>query len=68
MDRSRSRLNPPAHPIPVPLAGASTAPCAHCGSRDTEPVPRMARLASEADDWVQCHTCGHVFTTPRWPR
>ena len=68
VERPRSRLIPSAHRIPAPPAHASTAPCTHCGSRDTEPLARMQRLTCAADDWVQCNECGHVFTTPRWPQ
>jgi hypothetical protein len=67
VERPRSCLIPPAHQIPAPPAHASTAPCTHCGSPDTEPLARMQRHTCDADDWVQCQKCGHVFPTPRWP-
>lgn len=67
MERPHSRLIPHAHPIPAAPAHASTAPCTDCGSRDTEPLERMQRHTCDANDWVRCNACGHVFTTPRWP-
>jgi hypothetical protein len=68
VERPHSRLIPPAPLIPAQPAHASTAPCTHCGSPDTELLAMMQRYTCDADDWVQCNDCGYVFTTSRWRR